>query len=172
MKRSKIQIEDRQDGRWALVRETTFTKYYVNDAGRCRRVDKRTGHVADSYGSPNEYTGYMQFANSLVHRLVAAAFVKRPRGKAHVDHVNGDRRDNRACNLRWTTRKAANSTDRARRLKSQNGRRTIRDGQVIRASKDGAVRFFKNGYEAARGIGCSHVLVYNCLNGAGSARRA
>jgi hypothetical protein len=38
----------------------------------------------------------MQFAQTYVHRLVAEAFLAKPRGKAHVDHVNNDRTDNRA----------------------------------------------------------------------------
>lgn len=72
----------------------------------------------------------------------------------------------------WTTRKENNSTDEARRLKSQHSRSIKHDGQMIQARKDGVIKFFKNGYEAARFIGCSHVLVYNCLNMRLSARRA
>lgn len=34
------------------------------------------------------------------------------------------------------------------------------------------MKFFRNGREAARQLGCSHVLVYNCLNRKLSAKRA
>ena len=39
----------------------------------------------------------------LVHRLVAEAFIKNPRGCREVDHINHNRQDNRVENLRWVT---------------------------------------------------------------------
>ena len=53
-----------------------------------------------------------------------------------------------------------------------NHQATPHDGQIIKAEKDGEVKFFRNGREAARQLGCSHVLVYNCLNRKLSAKRA
>ena len=54
-------------------------------------------------------SGYLQInvpirgTTTLVHRLVAEAFIDNPQGYTEIDHVNRDKSDNSVANLRWVT---------------------------------------------------------------------
>jgi HNH endonuclease len=84
--------------------------YRVRDNGsvcRQRKSNERKRPLDGiwTFGWVNASTGYMQIGNEVVHRIVATAFHgEQPSEKHIVDHIDTNRRNNRAENLRWITR--------------------------------------------------------------------
>lgn len=55
-----------------------------------------------------------------VHRLVAEAFIPNPDNLPQINHISGDKSDNRVCNLEWCDNRY-NTIDSIKRKKSRTG---------------------------------------------------
>ncbi|MCE6967427.1 HNH endonuclease signature motif containing protein [Cereibacter sphaeroides] len=84
--------------------------YRVRDNGaifRCARPGQRRRPLDEiwTFGTPSNSDGYMAISGHKLHRIVATAFHGEQPSKSHVvDHIDTNRRNNRATNLRWVTR--------------------------------------------------------------------
>ena len=148
-------------------------RYEASDQGRVRSLP-RTIFVNATKRNPSERfvserilkpmkspNGYMQVAlckcgktkRMSLHRVIATTFY--PHGGEVVNHKNGYKTDNRACNLEWCSQKEniRHSIDTG--LKRIEGRRVVRS--------DGAL--YESVNAAARAIHAPHANVQAVLSG-------
>ena len=91
---------------WKIYKETKNNRwghrvYEVSNLGRVK--------VNSKIVPPAKSGQYYTVARCLLHRVVAQLFIPNPENKPCVDHINTNRLDNRAENLRWVTAKENNN---------------------------------------------------------------
>lgn len=140
---------------WKIIEE--YPNYMVSSEGKVKSIERNDGRGRHKKGkilSPRYNTrGYITvvlYKNGKpqtfrVNRLVAQVFIPNPDNKPYVDHINGDRADNRVCNLRWVTHKE-NMNNPLTRLKLKNniGQKIATECSRLKTSKP-VLQFSKNG---------------------------
>jgi hypothetical protein len=92
---------------WKPIKD--FPEYEVSNLGRILSVKKkqviRQDLNPDGYPTVSLYHLGVRKTKS-VHRLVGLSFLPNPDNLTELDHINQEKDDNRAENLRWVTRSA------------------------------------------------------------------
>lgn len=155
-----------KDERWKKVKGFE-ERYLVSDKGRFFSVHfqrifkgnlRKDGYlsVCFHYGNKREQT--------LAHRVVANHFIENIENKPQVNHINGDKSDNRKENLEWVT--AKENMIHAVDIGLYSQMTKDKEYPIGMYSMEGEfIRKFKSLSEASRVIGKPKGNVGECANG-------
>ena len=91
-----------------IVRLRDYPQYGITSDGRVfsykSNIFMKTPRMTIGYTEVNFHVKGKSLVK-LVHRLVAETFIPNPLGKREVNHINGDKTDNRVENLEWVSPK-------------------------------------------------------------------
>lgn len=140
--------------------------YLVSDNGEV--INARTGHVLRGSIKTSGYrevilTNGIDKIYPTVHRLVADAFCEKAEGHDEVNHINGDKLDNRAENLEWVDR-AGNLAHAFATGLMPNDATPV--AVVAKNIETGEETLFPSIYKAARFFGISQGNICMCCKGA------
>lgn len=108
-----------------------------------------------------------------IHRLVAAAFIPNPENKPCIDHIDGDRANNHADNLRWVTYMENNNNPITKKRLSENNAKNMQGKKGALHPNSKPIRMMKNGiclkiYQSihlAKKDGFNDTLIIRCCKG-------
>lgn len=78
------------------INDNLFNNYYISNMGRIKNKNRLLKPVINN-------SGYLSIYNISIHILVAKTFIENPNNYNIVNHIDGNKLNNKFDNLEWTT---------------------------------------------------------------------
>lgn len=163
---NEIRLKDDPNRVWRNIRG--FDGYKVSNDGyvyseKTRRILNRINNNKGYYHICLTVDGKMQY--QLLHRLIAEAFIPNPEGKPFINHIDGNKKNNKIENLEWVTNQE--NIRHAFEIGLMKGRPSNRKKAILQIDKDTkqVIKEYSSQLEASKELNIHVGSLSQCLNG-------
>jgi len=152
-----------------IIDEIESSGYKITD---CGNVITKSGNIMAGAIDQKGYKRYCLMVNNKQitvksHRIIAIKFLPNPENKPQVNHINGNKVDNRVENLEWVTNKenSRHSWSNGLSSVSQKTINAVSDSNSKLVIDLSTGIFYKNPKIAAESLGLNYHTLRGRLNG-------